>query len=545
MERLTIEKFYNFSEKPFNMAPSTGFYFPTPKQERILDKLLIAINEKKCFSIVTGEVGSGKTMLCRALIERLDSSTRAAFVVNTHLGRNELLIAILESLGIEYKTASRAHLLIDLNGFLKDQASKDKKVVLVVDEAQTLRRPLFEEIWMLSNLKAADERLIQVVLVGQPEVQNKIKQSKLSEMDSESILFFELESLNRQETEGYIKHRLQKVGDRYGETFSAEAINEIFRHSSGVPRLINLGCHNALTDGIKHEEKRISGKVASEAMLYTLSHKPKDKPQSHTRSTKHFEYKNVAPPREEPQTQVATAQKEVDIGNDLSQEIIDTFFKKESPQEKPIEKPPAKRKLPVGKLFPLLIAYATLAALALSVIIIILYNKRSQSVTARPEIPQLVSYTEDIIKNAQVDRFKVEEIFFEGDAKKKSSFSENAITLTNFGSYGRASLVMRFNEPLDLENKNLLILARAKHGTKKLNLILKDSKNASYEFKGESFSVNWSLKNVYLGESRDIDLKNIKELKLEFGRHTAGNEKGSTIYLKNITTRRAQAKSEL
>lgn len=224
--------------------------------------------------------------------------------------------------------------------------------------------------------------------------------------------------------------------------------------------------------------------------------------------------------------------KEIFPDEDIApKEIIDTFFKK-SAQDHPQKPPPKKRKKVL-----LLIAFALLLTLAFSIIIIILYRQRGISYNQQVSLSKF-HYSEYIIKDGQINRFDIEEVYFEGDAREKSSFLQDSVKLVNFGDYGRAALTMRFKEFLNLGGKNILILARAESGRKLLDLILKDAQNRFYEFPEISFSPNWNMKHIYLDEKKHFDLKKIKEIKLEFGSHTAGNEENSTIYIKNITVRR-------
>jgi len=218
-------------------------------------------------------------------------------------------------------------------------------------------------------------------------------------------------------------------------------------------------------------------------------------------------------------------------------EIIDTFFGKSVPG-KFGKKSPKKHKRT-----QILIAAIILSVLALSAIIIILYKVRVFDYRKETAVSKF-RYSENIIKNGQIKRPLIEEARFDGDARGKSSFLKNSARLVNSGEYGRASLTVKFWEPLDLEGKNILILGRAEHGTKKINLILKDSQNRFYECPNICFSSSWNLKHVYLGKRRGFDLGRVGELKVEFGSHTAGNEKNSTIYLKDITIRNRKSQTK-
>ena len=157
------EKFYGFTEKPFNLTPDSSFFYPSAKHEEALNRLLVSISQRNGFAVVTGEIGSGKTTVCRTLLNKLDPLTKVALVLNTHLSKKELLTTILEDLGIEYKSTSKTHLLAALNRFLIEQAAKEINVVLIIDEAQNLTPSVMEEIRMLSNLETDKEKLIQII----------------------------------------------------------------------------------------------------------------------------------------------------------------------------------------------------------------------------------------------------------------------------------------------------------------------------------------------------------------------------------------------
>ncbi len=260
------EKYYGFTDKPFNMTPDSKFFFSSSKHEEALNCLLLAISERNGFVVITGEIGSGKTTVCRTLINRLDQTTKIALVLNTHLGKKELLTTILEDLDIEYKSTSKTHLLSALNEYLLEQASKDMNVVLIIDEAQNLTPSVIEEVRMLSNLETEKEKLIQIVLMGQPELKKKLAMPKLEQFRQRVVFSYHLEPLNREEAGEYIRHRLKKAGSANADIFDEDAINEIYRHSKGVPRLINVMCHNSLITGLVYETKRITAKIALEAI---------------------------------------------------------------------------------------------------------------------------------------------------------------------------------------------------------------------------------------------------------------------------------------
>jgi len=260
------EKFYKFKHKPFNMTPDSHFFFASSKHEEALNRLLVSISEKSGFAVVTGEVGSGKTTVCRTLLNKLDPTTKVALVLNTHLGKKELITTILEDLRIEYKSNSKTHLLLALNEYLLEQSKNDNNVVLIIDEAQNLTPSVLEEIRMLSNLETEDEKLIQIVLLGQPELRKKLNLPKMEQFSQRIVFFYHLQPLDREESGEYIKHRLKIAGNEDADIFTQEAIDDIYEYSGGVPRLINLACHNALINGLVYEAKEITETIAAEAI---------------------------------------------------------------------------------------------------------------------------------------------------------------------------------------------------------------------------------------------------------------------------------------
>ncbi|MCK4462726.1 MAG: AAA family ATPase [Candidatus Omnitrophica bacterium] len=270
------EKFYGFTNRPFNMTPDSEFFFASSKHEEALNRLLVAISERNGFAVITGEIGSGKTTVCRTLLNKLDPTMKVALILNTHLGKKELLTTILEDLGIEYKSTSKTHLLAALNKYLIEQASKDTNVVLIIDEAQNLTPSVLEEVRMLSNMETEKEKLIQIILIGQPELRKKLAHPRLEQFSQRIVFYYHLEPLDRYETGCYIRHRLKKAGyaNVSKNIFSYDAISEIYRYSKGIPRLINLACHNSLISGLVYDAEQVTGNIAREATQELMHNKP-------------------------------------------------------------------------------------------------------------------------------------------------------------------------------------------------------------------------------------------------------------------------------
>lgn len=260
------EKFYGFTDKPFNLTPDSKFFYASAKHEEALSCLLLAISERNGFVVITGEIGSGKTTVCRTLLNRLDPTTKVALVLNTHLAKKELLTTILEDLEIEYKSTSKTHLIKALNEYLARQAANDINVVLIIDEAQNLTPSVIEEVRMLSNLETEKEKLIQIVLMGQPELKKKLAMPRLEQFRQRVVLHYHLGPLTNEETYQYIKHRLEKAGNKEANIFTEGALDAVYQFSKGIPRLINLACHQALISGLVSESRQITLDIVCETV---------------------------------------------------------------------------------------------------------------------------------------------------------------------------------------------------------------------------------------------------------------------------------------
>jgi len=256
------EKFYNFTEKPFNTTPDTKFFFPSPKHTEALNSMIYAINERKGFVVITGEIGAGKTTVCRALLNKLNTNTIVATIVNTHLTPKDLIASILEEFGIEHTGATKQKLLKALNQFLIQQLASDMNVALIIDEAQNLTPAALEEVRMLSNLETEKEKLIQIILLGQPQLRAKLDSPKLEQFRQRIAVYYHINALNRKETKEYILYRISLVcPNANGNVFTPEAIELVYEHSRGIPRLINLACDSALLSGYVEESPVINSNI--------------------------------------------------------------------------------------------------------------------------------------------------------------------------------------------------------------------------------------------------------------------------------------------
>lgn len=269
-------KFYGFKESPFNLTPNSRFFFASHKHTEALDSLIYAIDQRKGFVVITGEIGSGKTTVCRTLLNKLDRHTQIALITNTHLSSKDLLMTILEEFEIDFVPGSKSKLLSQLNAYLIDQLERNNNVVLIVDEAQNLKPSVLEEIRMLSNLETETEKLIQIILLGQPELKQKLALQSLEQLRQRVSVYFHLSPLDVEDAKHYIRYRTKVASESDREYFTEEALSTIYQYSKGVPRLMNQLCDNALLAGYVEEAKVITDKIISDVIQDSPIHQLAD-----------------------------------------------------------------------------------------------------------------------------------------------------------------------------------------------------------------------------------------------------------------------------
>lgn len=262
------EKFYNFRENPFTITPDSKFFFPSQRHARALDGLFYTIVERRGFAVITGEIGSGKTTICRTLLGRLDASAKVVMITNTYLTPKELLSCILEDLGVTSAAKTKSSLLNSLKKFLLEQLSLGVNVVLIIDEAQNLSLRMLEEIRMLSNLETEKKKMIQIILSGQPNLKDKLQMPELAQFRQRVCVQYHIQPLDMMDTDKYIRHRLRKasINEDVNVEFTLEAIAEIYNYSQGVPRVINMICNSVLLVSYVLEAKQITLELLREAM---------------------------------------------------------------------------------------------------------------------------------------------------------------------------------------------------------------------------------------------------------------------------------------
>lgn len=242
-------QFYGFTEAPFNISPDPKFLFFSEKHREAFNHLVFGIKERKGFIQITGEVGSGKTTICRALLDQLGPQYKTALILNPSMTELELLKSILMEFGLSTQGNDRLDYLETLNQFLLEQAAHHYDVVLFIDEAQNLSFELLEQIRLLSNLETDKGKLLQIVLLGQPELRDKLNDHRLRQLRQRITVRYHLNPLSRRETEYYIRHRILVSGGNGSPDFARLALWKIYNYSNGIPRLINAVCDKTLLCG--------------------------------------------------------------------------------------------------------------------------------------------------------------------------------------------------------------------------------------------------------------------------------------------------------
>ncbi len=241
---------FHLSRNPFDLTPDPNCFVPTPRHNEALAALYYGVRRHKGFVVVTGEVGTGKTLLLRCLLRLLENSKDVAYayLFNSRLSPTDFLQYVLSDFGMPASGRNKCELLLDLSNFLVDRGSKQMTTVLIVDEAHDLSADTLEELRLLSNLETTEDKLIQIILVGQPELDKKLDSNELRQLKQRIALRAQLGALTAQQTKEYIEQRLRIAGadPNAPPIFSPEAVDSVYAYSRGYPRLINTICENAL-----------------------------------------------------------------------------------------------------------------------------------------------------------------------------------------------------------------------------------------------------------------------------------------------------------
>lgn len=259
------EDYFGFSEKPFDLTPDPKFLYLSPKHKEVLAHLVFGLQENNGFLKIVGEVGTGKTTICRSFLNELHSDFNFAYIFNPCLDSLELLKSINTELGIHADSNSKKELIDFLNEFLLQERKKGHRVVIIIDEAQDLDSNVLEQLRLLSNLETDTEKLIQIVLIGQPELNKLLDREELRQLRQRITIHWELLPLNLEETRGYIQHRLNVALGRGKVTFTTSALELIYRHSKGIPRMINVLADRSLLIAYTANTKKIGSKIIRQA----------------------------------------------------------------------------------------------------------------------------------------------------------------------------------------------------------------------------------------------------------------------------------------
>jgi general secretion pathway protein A len=264
---------YGFREKPFALSPDPRYLFLSATHREVLGHLVYGIEQGEGFMAISGEVGTGKTTLCRTLLERLGSSCEIAFLFNPLLGPTDLIKAINAEFGLSTFGDSRTELLDVLNTFLLDRHAEGRRVLVIIDEAQNLPAETLEQLRLLSNLETHTAKLLQIVLIGQPELDAKLGAPGLRQLRQRISVWWQLGPLGRDETRAYVEHRLRVAGASE-PIFTPGALALIHRRARGVPRLVNLLCDRALLRGYAEGSRRI-GRATVQAVAREVAPRPR------------------------------------------------------------------------------------------------------------------------------------------------------------------------------------------------------------------------------------------------------------------------------
>ena len=267
------ENFYGFKEKPFNLSPDPAYLYMSEEHENTFTHLEYALAENKGFVVITGEIGSGKTTLVNYLIDKIPQYFRVAVINNTRVTPRQLIKMICQEFEIEVTGLDKTELIERLNEFLLEQYAAGNRPLLIIDESQNLTHEALEEIRLLSNLETEKSHLIQMVLLGQPELMDKLKAEALVQFVQRVTVHCHLSGLKEEEVEEFIHHRLKVAGAEHLDIFESGAVDAIYKHSGGIPRIINSLCDKALVYGFADDRNHIDQELIENLAKENLLHK--------------------------------------------------------------------------------------------------------------------------------------------------------------------------------------------------------------------------------------------------------------------------------
>jgi general secretion pathway protein A len=277
------EDYYGFSEKPFSLTPDPKYLFRSASHASAFELLQYAVRRREGFVVITGDIGTGKTTLCRALLEQIDRKTFTALVLNPFLSEDDLLRLILQEFGVvsrdEIKRGrlarvSKQELIETLNEFLLSLQAIGAQALIIIDEAQNLPLQVLEQIRILSNLETEKEKLLQIVLVGQSNLKDLLHRGELRQLDQRVSIRYDLKPLAVDETAAYVQHRLSIAGGG-AVTFAPKALARVHRYTAGIPRLINLVCDRALLSAYSSHGSRVTPTHVDDAAVSLELQRPR------------------------------------------------------------------------------------------------------------------------------------------------------------------------------------------------------------------------------------------------------------------------------
>ena len=258
--------YYGLTEPPFNITPNPRFLFYSTKHREAFNHLLFGLRERKGFVQLTGEVGAGKTTLCRAMLDELGKNFSTALILNPALDADGLIRAVAGEFGLDVKGCDRLETIAAINRFLLAEAAAGRDAALIIDEAQDLTNELLEQVRLLSNLETDDRKLLQIVLMGQPELRDRLNDHSLRQLRQRITVRYHLTPLTRTEVGQYVQHRLAVSGANGVPYFTTPALWRIHAYAKGIPRLVNAVCDKSLLTGFVQQSDEIDFTIVGRAI---------------------------------------------------------------------------------------------------------------------------------------------------------------------------------------------------------------------------------------------------------------------------------------